>query len=307
MVRGPVPPPRRRARVGGDPRHRQGREPRSRPPLLPREEYEALGRKRAPAFVGERGRLHQVARRWQEHLEIGRRLDEIDLCRLALASVPPGGLYDHLVCDEAQDLAEIQMELLLRLVPGRSLGGLFLAGDPQQVINPSGFRWAEVRSRIRDRFIERGRPAPELRDPHAKLPERARPRRAGQRGHRLQARSDGPQRGRRDGAERGGGRRRRSWWPATRTALADAIRGFGPRCAVVAGSAGVSASGCRPRSAPRASSRCPRPRGSSSTSPILWGVVAGRPRAVAPAPRSGRRACARTRPRGAPSITSTWR
>ena len=35
------------------------------------------------------------------------------------------------------------MELLLRLVPGRSLGGLFLAGDPQQVINPSGFRSAE--------------------------------------------------------------------------------------------------------------------------------------------------------------------
>ena len=102
-----------------------------------------------------------MARRWQEHLETGRRLDEIDLCRLALASVPPGGLYDHLVCDEAQDLAEIQM-VLLRLVPGRSLGGLFLAGDPQQVINPSGFRWAEVRSRIRDRFIERGRPAPEL-------------------------------------------------------------------------------------------------------------------------------------------------
>jgi hypothetical protein len=149
-------------------------------PLLPREEYEALGRKRAPAFIGERSRLHLVARRWQEHLEIGRRLDEIDLCRLALASVPPGGLYDHLVCDEAQDLAEIQMELLLRLVPGRSLGGLFLAGDPQQVINPSGFRWAEVRSRIRDRFIERGRAGPRARDPHAEFPERARPGRAGQ-------------------------------------------------------------------------------------------------------------------------------
>jgi len=68
-------------------------------PLLPRDEYEALGRKRAPAFVGERGRLYHVARRWQEHLEVGRRLDEIDLCRLALAAVPAGGLYDHLVCD----------------------------------------------------------------------------------------------------------------------------------------------------------------------------------------------------------------
>src|SRR4029453_14640186 len=98
----------------------------------------------------------------EEALGDGRGLGEIGFLRLALASVPLGGLYDHLVCDEAQDLAEIQRELLLRLVPGRSLGGLFLAGDPQQVINPSGFRWAEVRSRIRDRFIERGRAAPEL-------------------------------------------------------------------------------------------------------------------------------------------------
>jgi hypothetical protein len=103
-----------------------------------------------------------VARRWQDHLETGRRLDEIDLCRMALATGPAGGLYDHLVCDEAQDLAEIQMELLLRLTPRGSFSGLFLAGDPQQVINPSGFRWAEVRTRIRDRFLGRGRPAPDL-------------------------------------------------------------------------------------------------------------------------------------------------
>jgi tetratricopeptide (TPR) repeat protein len=131
-------------------------------PLLPRDEYEALGRKRAPAFVAERPRLHQVARRWQEHLDAQRLADEIDLCRLALRAVPPDGMYDHVVCDEAQDLAEVQVELLLRLLRGRALGGLFLAGDPQQVINPCGFRWAEVRSRIRDRFMGQGRAVPDL-------------------------------------------------------------------------------------------------------------------------------------------------
>jgi tetratricopeptide (TPR) repeat protein len=131
-------------------------------PLLAREDYEALGRKRAPLYVSERPRLYQVARRWQEYLDSARRVDEIDLCRLALGRVPPGGLWDHLLCDEAQDLAEIQVELLLRLQRHPSLAGLLLAGDPQQVINPSGFRWAEVRSRIRERFLDRGRPAPEL-------------------------------------------------------------------------------------------------------------------------------------------------
>src|SRR5262249_39046685 len=131
-------------------------------PLLSREDYETLGKKPAPAFVRERPRLHQAARRWQEHRALRQRVDETDRCRAAAAAVPAAGFYDHIVADEAQDFAEIQMELLLRLVPGRALAGLFVAGDPQQVINPSGFRWAELRSRIRDRFLDRSRPAPEL-------------------------------------------------------------------------------------------------------------------------------------------------
>ncbi|MFQ5846030.1 MAG: UvrD-helicase domain-containing protein, partial [Planctomycetota bacterium] len=133
-----------------------------RRPILHRGEYEALGRKRAPLFEDRRDRLYPVARRWQKHLEATGRVDEIDLCLLALAGIGAGDTYDHLVCDEAQDLAEIQVELLLRLHRGRGFQGIFLAGDPQQVINPSGFRWAEVRSAIRRRFLNAGRPAPNL-------------------------------------------------------------------------------------------------------------------------------------------------
>ena len=244
-------------------------------PLLPREEYEALGRKRAPAFVGERGRLHQVARRWQEHLEIGRRLDEIDLCRLALASVPPGGLYDHLVCDEAQDLAEIQMELLLRLVPGRSLGGLFLAGDPQQVINPSGFRWAEVRSRIRDRFIERGRPAPELvtltrnfRSVRG-LVELANEVIAFKRERTGRSEGDETEQSEVAGAAP-------ILVAGDEDALADAIRGFGPRCAVVAGSADVRERLQTALGTTRVFT-VPEAKGLEFDVAILWGVVAADP------------------------------
>jgi tetratricopeptide (TPR) repeat protein len=131
-------------------------------PLLPRPEYETLGRKRAPLFVGERPRLHEVALRWQDYLRAGGLVDEIDLCRLALSRVSSRYPYDHLICDEAQDLAEIQVELLLRLHPSPRLEGLFLAGDPQQVINPSGFRWAEVRTAIRGRLGGQGRPTPAL-------------------------------------------------------------------------------------------------------------------------------------------------
>ncbi len=127
--------------------------------LLRRDEYETLGRKRAPLFVAERPRLHEVARRWQEHLRAAGRADEIDLCRRALtAHRARPRAWSHVVCDEAQDLAELQVELLLRLHAGPRLEGLFLAGDPQQVINPSGFRWAEVRTAIRERARGGARP-----------------------------------------------------------------------------------------------------------------------------------------------------
>ena len=216
-----------------------------------------------------------MARRWQEHLEIGRRLDEIDLCRLALASVPPGGLYDHLVCDEAQDLAEIQMELLLRLVPGRSLGGLFLAGDPQQVINPSGFRWAEVRSRIRDRFIERGRPAPELvtltrnfRSVRG-LVELANEVIAFKRERTGRSEGDETEQSEVAGAAP-------ILVAGDEDALADAIRGFGPRCAVVAGSAAVRERLQTALGTTRVFT-VPEAKGLEFDVAILWGVVAADP------------------------------
>jgi len=244
-------------------------------PLLPRDEYEALGRKRAPAFAGERPRLHHVARRWQEHLEAGGRVDEIDLCRLALAAVPAGGRYEHLICDEAQDLAELQMELLLRLVAGPSLTGLFLAGDPQQVINPSGFRWAEVRSRVRERFLDWGRPAPEL---HALTRNFRSVRGIVELANEVLAfkrdrtgRSDG------DLAEESVVAGAAPILVAGEESdLADAIRGFGPRCAVVAGSADL-----RERlQAALGTTRVftvPEAKGLEFDVAILWGVVAADP------------------------------
>lgn len=243
--------------------------------LLSRDDYEALGRKRAPAFVGEREHVHRVARQWQERLAMVGRIDEIDLCRRALATVPRAGLYDHLVCDEAQDLAEIQMELLLRLVPGRALGGLFLAGDPQQVINPSGFRWAEVRSRIRERFIERGRPAPEIialtrnfRSVRG-LVELANEVIAFKRDRTGRSEGDETEESEVAGAAPilvlGG-----------EADLADAVRGFGPRCAVVVGSAEL-----RERlQAELGTTRVftvPEAKGLEFDVAVLWSVVAADP------------------------------
>jgi len=65
--------------------------------------------------------------------------------------------YDLVVCDEVQDFADIQLALIFSLVP--SPANVVLTGDPKQIINPSGFRWEEVRNK----FYERGVAVPEVR------------------------------------------------------------------------------------------------------------------------------------------------
>jgi len=65
-------------------------------------------------------------------------------------------LYDFVVCDEVQDFADVQISLIFRLA--RSAERVLLAGDPKQIINPSGFRWEEVKAK----FYERGVAVPEV-------------------------------------------------------------------------------------------------------------------------------------------------
>jgi ATP-dependent exoDNAse (exonuclease V) beta subunit len=107
----------------------------------------------------DREEIHAIARYYQERLESEGRFDEIDLTRRALAVLQAGAgrfLYDFLACDEVQDLSDVQLSLVFRLA--RSCRGLLLAGDTRQIINPSGFRWEEVRAR----FYERGVEVPEV-------------------------------------------------------------------------------------------------------------------------------------------------
>ncbi|MBI4161762.1 MAG: DEAD/DEAH box helicase, partial [Acidobacteria bacterium] len=243
--------------------------------MLHRGEYEALGRKRAPLFESRREGLYRVARRWQKHLEETGRLDEIDLCRMALAQVGPGDAYDHIVCDEAQDLAEIQVDLLLRLQRGRNLQGLFLAGDPQQVINPSGFRWAEVRTAIRRRFLDSGRPTPAL---HALTRNFRSVRGLVDLANEVLALKR-ERTGRSDGDEAEESMVAGAAPIRVVGKEADLIRaaaGFGPRCAVVAGSGAVRDRLVRELDTTRIF-LVPEVKGLEFDVVILWGFLAANP------------------------------
>jgi DNA helicase-2/ATP-dependent DNA helicase PcrA len=114
--------------------------------LLDLKDYRELGRNRSADLHQDREILHKIAQQYQKWLKEKKHYDEIDLCRQAIRHITsqhPAG-YGTIVCDEVQDLTELQLELvfLLHTKPG----ALFFTGDLNQIINPSGFRWEEVNS-----------------------------------------------------------------------------------------------------------------------------------------------------------------
>ena len=129
-------------------------------PLLSAEEYLALGRKRAPTFVYDRREIYGIAQFYQDRLEKTGGWDEIDLSKAALRLLDGAReefSYDLVVCDEVQDLADIQISLLFRLASDPR--NVVLTGDPRQIINPTGFRWEEVKAKL----YERGLAVPPVR------------------------------------------------------------------------------------------------------------------------------------------------
>ena len=128
-------------------------------PLLTYQEYLKLGKKRAPNFLYERKDIYAIAEYYQSRLEEQGQWDEIDLCRQAIQHMDKQAnrfSYDLVVCDEVQDFADIQISLIFRLV--KTYKGIVFSGDPKQIINPSGFRWEEVKNR----FYERGVQIPDV-------------------------------------------------------------------------------------------------------------------------------------------------
>ncbi len=117
-------------------------------------EYELLGKKKAPNFKFNRKEIYRIFEWYQDKLERENLWDELDLIP---GVVGEQYTYDILTCDEVQDFTDTQLDLLFNLV--KNPDHMFLAGDTKQTINPSGFRWEEVRKH----FYERGLTVPGLK------------------------------------------------------------------------------------------------------------------------------------------------
>jgi superfamily I DNA/RNA helicase len=123
-------------------------------------EYEMHGKKKAPNFQFNRKEIYQIFEWYENKLKAGGLWDELDLVRDVTTVISErdwsGHQYDLVVCDEIQDLTDMQEDLLFYLV--KNPNNLLLAGDTKQIINPSGFRWEETKRH----FFERGLSVPEL-------------------------------------------------------------------------------------------------------------------------------------------------
>jgi len=123
-------------------------------------EYEMLGRKKAPNFKHDRKSIYKIFEFYQDKLDRENLWDEIDLSRdvinILVEKNPKEYMYDLVVCDEIQDLTDAQHELLFYIT--KNPLNLVLTGDTKQIINPSGFRWEELKRH----FFERNLPTPEV-------------------------------------------------------------------------------------------------------------------------------------------------
>lgn len=119
-------------------------------------DYEALGKKKAPNFQLDRHNLYRVFEWYQERLHREGLWDELDLTREVVTLLsehkPDTHCYDLVVCDEVQDLTDVQHELLFYTV--RNPMNLLLCGDTKQTINPSGFRWEELKRHFYERKLK---------------------------------------------------------------------------------------------------------------------------------------------------------
>ncbi len=119
--------------------------------------YKQLGSREAPLFSNQREEIYEIAQWYQTQLlRTNGFWDEIDLAKEAyhiLESDQEVEKYDLILCDEAQDLTEVQLALLFLLC--KNIDNMFFTGDVNQIINPSGFQWGDVKTAF---WSERPRP-----------------------------------------------------------------------------------------------------------------------------------------------------
>ena len=116
------------------------------------EEYEEVGKKMAPHFVGKRADIYELFEYYQEYIKQQRYNSLFDECDLLhclhrrLSTLEDlGWSIHHFYIDEVQDFTQAELALFVRTC--RDPNGLFLTGDSaQSIMRGIAFRFSDVRT-----------------------------------------------------------------------------------------------------------------------------------------------------------------
>lgn len=120
--------------------------------LIPQEDYLALNKKYTVYSEEVRKEIYKIAVTYQNWLTERSYLDENDLARRVIRGKKE--FFDCIICDEVQDLTEIEIYMLKILVKNGE--NLLLSGDIHQVINPTYFNFSRVKSLFyKGKYVEK--------------------------------------------------------------------------------------------------------------------------------------------------------
>ncbi|OOM14514.1 UvrD-helicase domain-containing protein [Clostridium saccharobutylicum] len=107
--------------------------------LISLEIYLNLSEKYSIFEKEEREFIYDVAEKYEQWLESNNKVDENDVVRLAISNLYKEDMckFDYIICDEIQDLTEMQIYFLLKIV--RNKENILFCGDYNQTINPTFF------------------------------------------------------------------------------------------------------------------------------------------------------------------------
>jgi hypothetical protein len=103
--------------------------------------YEQLGIRQTLFLGAERAAAYQLFQRWLDHMHVHGIFDA-NMAAWETQSVATP-LYDAIVVDEVQDITNVELRLLFRLLVDRK--NLLLCGDANQIVHPNLFSWARLR------------------------------------------------------------------------------------------------------------------------------------------------------------------
>lgn len=131
--------------------------------LIDPDEYRQLDQKQLTVTREAYERVYNRVWRWyQELCEANKYWDDQELARYLLENDLVSPTFPGVFCDEAQDFTRVELEIILRLsiFSARKLQPIEIAhvpfafaGDPFQTLNPTGFRWDEIKASFVEKFI----------------------------------------------------------------------------------------------------------------------------------------------------------